>query len=305
MKLKYLPINFTIKFSDSVHIDVNPLFIMRSMIGKNLRSMSCISKRSICAECMYNKTCAYAFLFETILLQENSLLPGTNRASHPFSITTKKLQRENPITEYNFTITLFGKAVEYLPYIYAAVVRSGKDGLFKPRTQFEVVNVSIYEKSILLSENQIDTSIPPEEYLFNANNNMDKNKKEILVELKSPLRFKTNGKYTKDFSAQDLMKCLFRRVKTLCMLYGTWEDDFNQYEPTANLVIEDKKLRWLDLNHYSARQKRGMELGGVIGSFKIIGTFTSFEIALFELNKIANAGKNTNFGLGQIDFWLR
>jgi hypothetical protein len=94
MKLKYLPINFTIKFSDFVHIDVNPLFIMRSMIGKNLRSMCCISKRSICAECMYNKTCAYAFLFETILLQENSLLPGTNRASHPFSITIKKLQRE-------------------------------------------------------------------------------------------------------------------------------------------------------------------------------------------------------------------
>lgn len=304
MKLKYLPINLTIKFSDSVQIDVNPLFILRSMLGKNLRSMCCISKQSTCPECVYNKTCAYAFLFETILLQENSLLPGTNRASHPFALSTKRLQRENPITEYNFTITLFGKAVEYLPYIYAAVVRSGKDGLFKSRTQFEVADVSIDGKSILISENQIDTSIPSKEFSFDFNNN-DKTQEEILVELKSPLRFKTNGKYTLDFSASGFMKCLYRRVKTLCMLYGTWEDEFNHYESTEGISIEDKKLRWLDLNHYSARQKKGMELGGVIGSFKLSGEFSSFELALFELNRIANAGKNTNFGLGQIDFWKR
>ena len=167
-----------------------------------------------------------------------------------------------------------------------------------------VADVSIDGKSILINENQIDTSIPSKEFSFDFNNN-DKTQEEILVELKSPLRFKTNGKYTLDFSASGFMKCLYRRVKTLCMLYGTWEDEFNHYEFTEGISIEDKKLRWLDLNHYSARQKKGMELGGVIGSFKLSGEFSSFELALFELNRIANAGKNTNFGLGQIDFWKR
>lgn len=46
-----------------------------------------------------------------------------------------------------------------------------------------------------------------------------------------------------------------------------------------------------------------MELGGIVGSFKIEGTFTEFERDLLRMNKIAGAGKNTNFGLGQIDFW--
>ena len=115
MKLQYQQFDFTIKFLEPAKVDVNPLFILRSMIGKNLRSMCCISKQSTCSECMYNKTCAYAFLFETILLQENPLLPGANRASHPFALSTKKLQRENPLAEFSFTITLFGKAVEYLP----------------------------------------------------------------------------------------------------------------------------------------------------------------------------------------------
>ena len=181
--------------------------------------------------------------------------------------------------------------------------RSGKDGLFRDRTEFEVADVSIDGKSILINENQIDTSIPSKEFSFDFNNN-DKTQEEILVELKSPLRFKTNGKYSLDFTASDFMKCLYRRAKTLCMLYGTWEDEFN-YEPTEGMTIEEKKLRWLDFNHYSARQKRGMELGGAFGSFKLSGEFSNFELALFELNKITNAGKNTNFGLGQIDFWKR
>lgn len=304
MTLSYQQFDFTLKFQSPAKVDVEPLFILRSMLGKNLRSMCCISKQSTCPECMYNKTCAYAYIFETIMLQENSLLPGTNRASHPYSFSTKRNQRENTLTDYNFTVTLFGKAIEYFPYIYAAFVRSGKDGLFRDRTEFEVVNVSIDGKSILISENQIDTSIPSKEWTFDFNNN-DKTQAEILVELKSPLRFKTNGKYSLDFSSGDFMKCLYRRAKTLCMLYGTWEDEFNHYEPTNELLLEDKKLRWIDFNHYSARQKRGMELGGAFGSFKLSGEFSNFELALFDLNRIANAGKNTNFGLGQIDFWKR
>lgn len=305
MNLQYQQFDFTIKFSEPTFVDVNPLFILRSMLGKNLRSMCCISKQSTCADCMYNKTCANAFLFETILLQENTLLPGTDRASHPYSLSAKKVQRENPLEQYEFTITLFGKAIEYLPYIYAAIVRSGKDGIFKSRMQFEVVDVSIDGQSILLNENQIDTSVQPKEWIFDVNNNNEKIKTETLVELKSPLRFKVNGKYTMDFTIQDFMKCLYRRVKTLCVLYGIWNDDFNEYEPSDSMLIEDKNLRWLDFNHYSARQNKSIELGGVVGSFKIIGDFTSFELALFELNRIANAGKNTNFGLGQIDFWKR
>lgn len=304
MNIKYLPIEFKINFLNDVLVDTDPLFILRSMLGKNLRSMCCISKQSTCPECIYNKTCAYTFLFETILAQDNELLPGTNRASHPFSFSSKKNQWKKTLSEYEFSITLLGKAIEYLPYIYAAFVKTGKEGLFKSRTQFEVADVSIDGKTILINENQIDTSIPSKECFFCFNNN-DKTQGEILVELKSPLRFKTNGKYSLDFTASDFMKCLYRRAKTLCMLYGTWEDEFNHYEPTEGISIEEKKLRWLDFNHYSARQKRGMELGGAFGSFKLSGEFSNFELALLELNRIANAGKNTNFGLGQIDFWKR
>lgn len=306
MKLTYLPISFHIKFTAPTLVDVNPLFILRSMLGKNLRSMCCISKQSTCPSCMYNKTCAYAYIFETILMQENNVLPGTNRASHPFSFSKKEQQKENPLTEFNFTITLFGKAIEYLPYVYAAFVRSGKDGIFKNRTSFEITNVVANGKNIFIDENHIDTNIEPLEWNFNFDSESTKNKNyEVLVDLQSPLRFKFNGKYGIDFSAQEFMKCLYRRAKTLCILYGKFESNFENYKSSDTIEITEKNLRWIDYNHYSARQKDSFSLGGAKGSFKLVGQFTDFELALFELNKIANAGKNTNFGLGQIDFWIR
>ena len=254
-----------------------------------------------CPECIYNKSCAYAYIFETILPQENTLLPGTNRASHPYSFSSNI--QGKIFSEYSFTVTLLGKAIEFFPYIYASIARTGKDGLFKNRMRFTVTDVTVNGESIFINENTIRTDTLPYEWF--SGSCADRIKKEILVELKSPLRFKTKGKYTHDFSAQDFMKCLYRRARTLCGLYGSLDDDIEYYEPDVNLQITDKNVRWIGYNHYSARQKNAMELGGAVGSFKMSGNFTDFELALFEINKIANAGKNTNFGLGQIDFWVR
>lgn len=306
MQVPYLPVNFFLEFEQIVFADTNPLFILRSMMGKNLRSMCCISKKSTCPECLYNRTCAYSYLFETILPQNNSTLPGRNRGSHPFSFSQKQnFGWKKEIESLDFTLTLFGKAIDYLPYIYASFVRAGKDGIFKSRTKFEVTKVCCNGKDILIGKNKLNTDFESCEWKSGENNLGQNSEQEVLVELRSPLRFKVNGKYTKDFSASDFLKCLFRRAKTLCQLYGEYDFNCEEYIPTESIVIEEKSLVWRDTVHYSARQKTAMELGGSIGSFKMKGVFSDFELSLLELAKIAGAGKNTNFGLGQLDYWIR
>ena len=131
------------------------------MLGKNLRSMCCISKTSVCGQCLYNKTCVYSYIFETCLPPENQTLPGRNRGSHPFSLSVEKLQRENPVDDYSFVLTFFGKAVDYLPYIYAAFVRAGQNGIFKARNKFEIESVITNKKNLLIDQNHLDTVIPP------------------------------------------------------------------------------------------------------------------------------------------------
>lgn len=296
--LSYVSAKFYLHYEQAIDIKKNPplLFVLRSVLGYNLRSITCIAHKNTCQDCMYNQTCAYSYLFETIIPQENKIHSGTNRASHPFVLT-------NCSNDYKeFTITLLGKAVDYLPYIYASFVRAGKYGLFKDRVPYTIENVMISGKSILIDEQTIDMSFDRNEWTING---IKANPAEILVELKTPLRFKTKGKYSSDFSAEDFLLCLYRRMKTLCLLYGDF-DETNSYIPQKDKIkVAEKNLKWKDNAHYSSRQKSVMELGGVTGTFKLEGEFSDFEIAMLDFAKLFNAGKNTNFGLGQLDYWIK
>lgn len=305
MNISFLQFEFTLEFLTPAIVDTNPLFVLRSMLGKNLRSMCCISRNSVCTECLYSKNCAYSFIFETILDADNSVLPGRNKGCHPYSLSVKKHERKNPVDTYSFMLTLFGKSVEYLPYIYAAFVRAGNDGIFKRRSRFFIKSVVANGKNILLGENHLDMELEPKKW--NSGGTKKTENCEILIELNSPLRFKFGGRYGIDFTVQDFMSCLFRRARTLCSLYGeiSEEEKLMKYIPPEELHFDDKKIRWIDFNHYSARQKNAMELGGSIGTLKMSGNLSEFELSLLELNKIAGAGKNTNFGLGQIDYWKK
>ena len=88
--------------------------------------------------------------------------------------------------------------------------------------------------------------------------------------------------------------------------YGidSYNEDFPILPETGTNIIE-KNLYWNNIKHYSARQKNEMELGGVVGTIKLNGPLSNLEKNLLEFARIANAGKNTNFGLGQIDYWMR
>ena len=303
MKLSYLPVHFYLRFEKLAKVDNQPLFVLRSVMGKNLRSMCCIAHKNKCADCMYNATCAYSFLFETILQKDNTIVEGRNRASHPFAFT-QGAKVSGEIEAYDFTITLFGKAIDFLPYIYAAFLRAGKVGIFRACVSFAIEDVRVNNESIVEDENHIDTEIQANEIDL-CSSSETKDKKEILVELKTPLRFKARGKYSIDFSAKDFMNCLYRRAKTLCQLYGEMAEKDEKYQVNDRLDITEKSLRWNDKFHYSARQKELMKLGGAMGNFKMTGEFSDFELALLEAAKVCNAGKNTNFGLGQMDFWVR
>ena len=78
---------------------------------------------------------------------------------------------------------------------------------------------------------------------------------------------------------------------------------FQFYEEKLYVITINIKTTKLD--HYSVRQKKLVILSGSIGTFSLSGTFSCMEKKLLEFGRIANAGKNTNFGLGQMDFWTK
>ena len=307
IRFAYLPVHFFLCFDTAVYADNSPVFVLRSVLGKQLRSMCCIARTNKCPACLYNKTCAYATIFETILGQDNAVQPGRDRASHPFAFTQNAAVGGEKFLKYDFTMTLFGNAVNYLPYIYAAFVRAGKEGLFKSRIPFAVSDVQVAGQSVLADEGHIKTDVAPLSWEFQDDGERKTASKRgsVLVELLSPLRFKVQGTYTVDFDAPSFMSCLFRRMKTLSLLYGSCPADIAYTGCGERIAVSDRDVAWRDATHYSARQKRAMALGGVQGKIRLEGEFSPFERALLEFNHICNAGKNTNFGLGQMDYWTK
>ena len=315
ISLSYVPVEFNFHFAQNMDETqaTSLAFVLRSVLGYNLRSMACISHKNQCPDCMYYKTCAYSYIFETIISQNNEVHSGTNRASHPFIFSkidyTTVEKGVGFGTDISFTVTLLGKAISFLPYIYAAFSKAGDNGLFKERIQYEIKDVIINGESILIDKNNLNTDF--ESCLWKYSPEQKGNplvEKEILIELKTPLRFKSNGQYTMDFTSLGFMNCLFRRLKACCVLYGIFEDDFlynGKYLASTDLTIVERNLKWVDSPHYSSRQKNSMELGGLTGTFKMRGPFSEFDLALLDFATIFNAGKNTNFGLGRIDYWCK
>jgi hypothetical protein len=310
MQIAYQQIQIRLHFAEPLVFDIPPLFAVRSVLGWQLHTMCCIAQGNKCPDCLYNRTCAYVFLFETILDRNNTVQNGRDRASHPFVLSLPVPPTEAAESDtLDFCLTLAGRAVEYLPYIYAALVRAGTCGLFKSRTPFTVCDMQTGGQHIIIEENRLRTDILPDQWKTDIQKSAPVQTGRITVRLVSPLRFKTEGKYSSDFTADSFFRCLERRMFTMCGLYGT-VDEAEQQGPADNrdrfsgMTITGRDLTWKDSVHYSSRQKRAMELGGAVGAFTLTGTYTPYMSALLDFARIFGAGKNTNFGLGQMEYSL-
>ena len=297
----YQKYEIVLKFTDEICFTVNPVFLIRSMLGYNLRKLCCLSRKSVCTDCLYNKNCMYSWLFESIVPKDNEAVQSRDRASHPYVIyTDEKINFGVPCRFFHFYLILLGKSTKYLPYIYASLVKAGEHGLDRKRISFKVESITVDGKNIIHEdyvlpdiENKTWTFVPKPGFCG-----------EILVQLLTPLRFKAAGKYTADFSARDFFLCLSRRLSVLCRLYGEYDEE-KYFFPDGDIVVINAALSWTDSKHYSARQKKQINLGGIVGTFTLNGKFSEKELALLEFAKIFSAGKNTNFGLGRLDYWIR
>ena len=113
MRITYNQYRFILNFEREVNFETFPLFIVRSILGKELRSLCCISHQNQCDSCLYNQTCAHSWIFETILDKQNTSLPGRERGIHPWTLQLIDSDEKH----LDFILTLCGKANDYLPYI--------------------------------------------------------------------------------------------------------------------------------------------------------------------------------------------
>jgi hypothetical protein len=300
LTLKYLKFKFLVDFEKTFFFSKLPTFLLRSLLGSELRRLTCITNKKNCKTCIINKTCVYSYIFETHVDKNNEILNGVDRLSHPFVMYAPgNFGSKNSY----FEITLIGeKAIKYFPYIFYAFKNLGEKGILKEKIKYKISKVICNKKNILKN----DSIIIPNNYLdYSLEKKLkDSNKKEKLLNLtfKTPVRLKKKGKYISNINYEDFLSLSIRRLNILGKLYGDNKEleDFNFDGFLKKEIIKNKQI-WVDFNYFSRRQNKEMKLGGIIGEISFKGVFDDLELKLLEFGEIFNIGKNISFGLGNIN----
>jgi len=306
-KMKYIKLKFEINFEKKILFRKNPAIILRSLMGKELKILTCVLRQmESCNFCQLNKTCVYSWFFETNIQKNTSSIAGRNKGSHPFI----------PFVEYNpkkatdliyYEITLLGRGTDYIPYIYFALQKVGEKGLYKERIKFTVTDIISGNTSILDKENNrvINNNFIKEwnnsDFVEQAGSVLKK--RLYRFDFITPFRFKKDGRYQDEFLYQNILIAASRRLRILFDLYEENGKEFDVFKLPDNLPNKEiikSNTSWSEFIYYSHRQNTSMKLGGITGSVLLRGAFTSYEQYLLKSAMEFNIGKNIAFSLGKV-----
>jgi hypothetical protein len=275
---------------------------LRGIIGKHLRQLSCMTKTSDCTGCQLIKNCPYGMVFEK----------GNNHDAPLEKVPTSGFILRPPSwgesiykigESFYFSIIVLDALQSYVPYLIVAVQRMAQQGLGQHRMMCDVA----FSTDTFSWWNELPNVPLPNVPLPNVplpNGTISKN---ILLQLnlKTPTRLQANHqiittKNTEQEIITELLNASYRRVK----LKYPKTQILTKPLISQNMTIHENNLRWRDWERYSSRQKQAMKLGGLTGSitFEISHEDYASWRPFLSAGHLIHIGKNTNFGLGQIDF---
>ena len=295
MILKYKKIKLSLNFQKKFMIHIPFSYIFRSVIGKELKYLSCVLKQQICSECPLRFKCAYSVLFENPIDKENISLHGRDKAPSPYIIQADYIKNQE-IHKVDISVIFTGIGMEYISYFILAAKRAGEIGMFKDRIPYNLDYISCLnnEYSEVFDFNKVE----PEEFKFIYDETIEK--KDIRLDFISPFRYKKQGKYTSNININDVMLSAKRRIDVLSSIYG--DGSISPKMDFTKKFIEKNKLTWEDNSRFSRRQETTMKIGGIVGSMQVSGDFYRSDILLLKAANIFNIGKNVSFGLGYVNF---
>ncbi|NCD06525.1 MAG: CRISPR system precrRNA processing endoribonuclease RAMP protein Cas6 [Spirochaetia bacterium] len=283
----YIKLEYQIKFERKVFWNKTPSIIFRSVLGAQLKKITCVLKNNKCQECVLKDNCVYACFFETPIDKNHNILLGRDKAPHPFTLNVVLINDISATVE----IVFIGKSKNYIPYITLALERAGCEGVSKSRTLFKIINIKNNNSSFNFDIKTI--SDLSKKWPFDTSL-VDFNKIKFLT----PCRIKKQGHYLDNILANDFVIAMERRISILDKIYGDGTFVIKDIEP--DIISYSLNQKWVDLNYYSSRQKTALKIGGVVGELLIPNEVDKYYLQIFQASEIFNIGKNISMGLGKI-----
>ena len=301
----------TLRAEEDLHLPAYKGSTLRGGFGYALKEVSCALKRQECSTCMLRDRCVYLYLFETPPPPDTEMMRLYPSAPHPFVIEPPDNgDRIVPQGgEFEFGLTLVGRALDHLPYFTYAFIHMGDKGLGRGRGRFhlEEIRAASADGSETIYHSQYQTlrqpnPFPTWEAIRSRCEELDP-AGELTFNFLSPTRIKFDGRLVEEPQFHHLIRSLLRRLSSLSYFHcdRRLELDFRTFVARSQkMECVSSDLSWYDWDRYSNRQKTRMTLGGFVGRATFAGNFQEF-LPLLAWGEIIHVGKAASFGLGRYE----
>jgi hypothetical protein len=307
---------FTIEPTEEIRLPDYKGAALRGGFGFAFKKATCLSRDRQCGPCMLKSACAYFTVFETKVPKETAerLRIGAD-APHPFVLDPPMTERQHfhPGSNISYGLTLFGSAIEKLPFFVYAFMILGEDlGIGRGRGRFKLLTVVDDNGKHIYDEGNLSGgfAVHAAKDILESTATSDR---MFSMKFQTPVRMKSAWKpgtgpvlltaITNDDEFYLLLKLLYHRAFVLTQLYGDnpVQQAYNSRDlpfEKGTVTLQESRTHWLDWTRYSSRQKQEMQLGGMLGTVSFSGR-TGQYLPLFKLGEYLHIGKGSTFGLGK------
>ncbi|AXX91680.1 hypothetical protein CPU12_04400 [Malaciobacter molluscorum LMG 25693] len=206
---------------------------IRGTFGYGLKRVVCVNPSFECSDCFSKEQCIFYDFFEK------------KNVYHKY-----RFDIELNSDSYEFSIVLFSKACENIPYIISAFYETfTKIGFGKDRLKYEDFEIYLNSKKIYK-----DKKLKLPKKLTKKIKKTDDYHKSVVINIKTPLRIKKDSTYVYDerLDLHDILLSIYKRSISLK------DKKFKRIELQDDYKIIDKTLCKRYIKRYSGIQKKSM-----------------------------------------------
>jgi hypothetical protein len=282
----------------------DPGVAFRGALGKAFHKIACSCPHKAVS---HGPACSYAAVFETPVPKGVVFRTGSDRAPHPFVLSTGSVPAGRLLREGDrvaVDLTLVGKGCGYLPYFVLALRAVGQAGIPPSGGPLSLASVhqlrgmrwtSIYDRATGVLTPRKFAVGPPEEPALKAD--------RWLLATRTPLCLRRAGREILHPRFADVVAVAARRLNQLTAVHQpeVVPFDFRHLLPLAGRV-EWRELwsRRVSTSRRSAGQGQEMPLAGILAAFEAKGDLSPFA-PLMRWASLLHLGRHTAFGLGEIE----
>lgn len=276
----------------------------------------------VAKNCKQPGDCLYAGIFEPKYVDDNDKIEDAPRPfifePHIPPITRRLSESSDSTLKYGifkggkiaFGLTLFGRAINQLPYFIYAIELLAKQGIGGGRQPFNLAEIYsldeignqylIYtEKRTEIRNNCANSLAELVDQRLKEINLKDKLKIRFLL----PLRLRSGKQLITDINFGQLFEYAWRRVDLMMKIYGQpveFENDWLK-EKAKEIKTIPKEYWEHDYDRWSEKQEKKLPLDGMLGEIEFEGESLAEFLPLFVAGEILHIGSATSFGLGKYE----